>query len=84
MKIETKYNLGDHVYVIYENRGEVCIYDDYIQEIAVNKDRTVYYYLDKCGNDIPENELIPYSEKDKLINKIDTILKEYVKNNEAV
>ena len=27
MKIETKYNIGDRVWVVYENQGEVCVYD---------------------------------------------------------
>lgn len=30
MKIETKYEIGDHIWVVYKHEGEVYVYDDQI------------------------------------------------------
>ena len=36
MTIKTKYEIGQRVWIVYENRGEACVYDDEIDEIFVN------------------------------------------------
>ena len=30
MEIKTKYDIGQHIWFVYESQHEVCIYDDYI------------------------------------------------------
>ena len=68
MKIETKYNIGDKVWVVYENQGEACVYDTTISEMGFDKDGITYYTEE--GNDYTEDFLIAYNEKDELLDKI--------------
>ena len=42
MKIETKYDVGQHIWVVYRANQEVSVYDDYIATIVQDKDN--YYY----------------------------------------
>lgn len=74
MKIETKYNIGDRVWVVYENQGEVCVYDTEITDIFIDKDGINYY--GKEGTDYLEDLLIPYNKKDKLLERILSIMNE--------
>ena len=74
MKIETKYNIGDRVWVVYENQGEVCVYDTEITDIFIDKDGINYY--GKEGTDYLEDLLISYNEKDKLLERILSIMNE--------
>lgn len=76
MKIETKYNIGDHVWVVGENRGEVYLYDAYIVEISVNGENEITYYLKDICDDLSEDEIILYDETDLLIERIKKLLKE--------
>lgn len=74
MKIETKYNIGDKVWVVYENQGEVCVYDTEITDIFIDKNGINYY--GKEGTDYLEDLLISYNEKDKLLERILSIMNE--------
>ena len=74
MKIETKYNIGDRVWVVYENQGEVCVYDTEITDIFIDKNGINYY--GKEGTDYLEDLLISYNEKDKLLERILSIMNE--------
>ena len=38
MKVETEYNIGDKVWVVYECNGEVNVYSDIIDSIMVTKE----------------------------------------------
>lgn len=75
MKIETKYNIGDHIWVVYEDRMSVGVYDEYITEIAIDKDNEIVYYA-KNAEEIKENDAILYDETDKLVAKIQELMKE--------
>lgn len=68
MKIETKYNIGQHIWVVYENRGEICIYDDYIGWISY-EEKLQYGTRETC-NDLNEEDIVLYDETDKLVSKI--------------
>ena len=74
MQINTKYNIGDRVWVVYEpvNKngytGEVSVYDTYIDNINIDKDELLY--SDDYYTELKEDDVILYEEKDKLINKI--------------
>lgn len=74
MKIETKFELGEKVWVVYQNNGEVSIYDDKISEICVDEDG-IYYILKEACIDVRE-EIIAYEDKEKLANKIEELMKE--------
>lgn len=75
MKIQTKYEIGDKVWIVYENRGEACVYDDYIDEIFVN-DEGINYMLREACIDGKEENIIPYEDTDKLVEKIKQIMED--------
>ena len=75
MVIQTKYEVGQRVWIIYEDRGEVCIYDDYIDEIFVN-DEGINYMLREACIDGKEEDIILYEDTDKLVEKIKQIMED--------
>ena len=75
MTIQTKYEIGDRVWIVYENRGEACVYDDYIDEIFVN-DEGINYMLREACIDGKEENIIPYEDTDKLVEKIKQIMED--------
>jgi len=70
MKIESKYEVGQRVWVVYEHQGEVSVYDDLIAEICVNKDG-LYYMLETACIDRKEEDIILYEDKKELVSKIE-------------
>ena len=74
MTIQTKYEIGQHVWVVYENHKELCVYDDYIGWISI-EDGLTYGLRESC-NDIGEEEIILYEDTDKLVDKIKKIMQE--------
>lgn len=75
MKIQTKYEIGDKVWIVYENRGEVCVYDDYIDEICIGENG-LYYMLKEACIDRAEEDIVLYENTDKLVEKIKQIMQE--------
>lgn len=69
MVIQTKYEIGQRVWIVYENRSEVCVYDDYIDEVCVNENG-VYYILKEACIDQTEKDIVLYEDTDKLAEKI--------------
>ena len=75
MLIQTKYEIGQRVWIVFENKSEVCVYDDYIIEICVGKDGLCYMLRDYC-DDVAEEDIVLYDETDKLVEKIKQIMEE--------
>ncbi len=75
MKIESKFEIGQAVWVVYSSNNEVSVYDDEIDEICVDKDG-VYYILKEACIDGREEEIIEYKDKEALANKIEELMKE--------
>lgn len=75
MEIKTKYEIGQRVWIAYENKGEACVYDDYIEEICVNDDGINYMLKEACI-DGKEEEIILYEDTDKLVERIKQIMQE--------
>lgn len=69
MTIQTKYEIGQRVWIVYENNGEVCVYDDYTEEIGVD-DKRIYYILKNACIDRAEEDIVLYEDTDKLVDKI--------------
>lgn len=91
MQIKTKYNIGDHIIVTYQDKKEVCLYDDYIKEITVTQDQEctplgntmktkVLYYGDVCPDEIEEKDIILYDDEKTLVKQIKEVF-ENEKNN---
>lgn len=74
MKIETKYEIGDKIWIVYEGNHVVELYDDVIAEIGVDEDKNIIYYTSLC-EDLKEDEIILYDEKDKLLQTIKELMK---------
>lgn len=75
MTIKTKYEIGQKVWIVYKNKGEVCIFDEYIEEICINNDG-LYYMLKEACIDIAEEDIVLYEETDKLVEKIKQTMKD--------
>ena len=77
MKIETKYNIGDKVWIVYEANiqyglaGEVNLYDDVITDIIIDKDGVTYATE---HTDVKETDIIPYEDKSALLIKIQEVM----------
>ena len=81
MTIKIKYEIGQRVWIIYENQGEACIYDDYIDEICIGENG-LYYMVKEACIDRAEEDIVLYEDTDKLVEKIKQIMKE-IRNKES-
>lgn len=76
MIINTKFAIGDEVYVICkEYDDEVSIFIDVIEDIVVGQSQISYYLCGRCDK-VQEDELISIEDRGKVIDKIDELLKE--------
>lgn len=77
MTINTKYGIGDKVYVVFKETDkseiEVCV--GTVQEILI-KERTIEYYIDTVYEAFEEEKLIPINDKEGLAQRIDELSKE--------
>ena len=73
MKIKTKYEVGTHIWVVYEHRKTACVYDTHIVSIIYNVDGLVYM-TEEC-NEIKEEEIILYEDEKTLVKRIKEISK---------
>lgn len=76
MQIKSKYDIGERIWVVYENQGEVSVYDDYIDEICMNNEKKIYYILKKACIDREEKDIVLYEDTETLVQKIKEILRE--------
>ena len=77
MTINTKFGIGDEVYIIYKENGEVKIFKDEIMEILITDTQTLYY-VSTSSNEYNEKQFIPSDLRENVIDKIDELLKEDV------
>lgn len=82
MIIETKYNIGDHIWNIYEHNGEICLYDDYIGWICYENNELRYGLKITC-NDFKGENIILYNEKEKLVDRIYELMEEINKKEKG-
>lgn len=73
MKIETKYEIGDHIWVVYTHDKEACVYDTHIACISYDKDG-LQYITDECI-ELSEEEITLYDDEETLIKRIKEIMK---------
>ena len=74
MTIDTKFGIGDDVYVVYKEDDEVKVFKDEITEISITETQIIYFGS-MIGFDLKEDDLISTADRDKVINKIDELLK---------
>ena len=75
MFIQTKYDIGQRIWIVYKHKGEVQVYCEPILEIVFEKDR-YYYATNSCYDEIAEEDIILEADKDKLYEKIQKLMKE--------
>lgn len=83
MKIETKYEIGQHIWIVYEYKGEVHVYEDEVMEICLTK-KGIVYFPKFDGDELEESEIILYEDTEKLVNKIKEVMEEIKKNEKNV
>ena len=77
MTINTKFGIGDEVYILYKENGEVIIFKDEILEILITDTQTLYY-VSTSADEYDEKQFIPTNLREIVIDKIDELLKEDV------
>lgn len=71
MKIETKFNIGERVWVVYEYNGELSVYSDIVDGFSIdNKGDLTVYLKDSDYFERNESDLILYDDTEALIEKI--------------
>lgn len=81
MKIETKYEVGQRLWIVYEARGEVHLYDDTIDNIVINEKKELLYCTKEASEEVREEDVIPYDDSNKLLNKIKELLEKVEDKN---
>ena len=77
MKIETKYNIGERVWVVDEVTNgedvpyEIEVYSDKIECISYEDE--LIYNVGKEFVEFKEDEIIPYADLEKVLNRIKEI-----------
>ena len=80
MNIKTKYNIGEKIWIVYEHKKEIHVYIDEISNIIVNE-KGNFAYCPKLSEyeEYKEEDIIPYKNKLKLMEKINELAKKTAK-----
>lgn len=73
MKIETKYNIGEKVWIVYEWSGEVAVYSDIIDGYTYSEDGLSIWLKNSDVSDMKEEDLILYDDLEQLAERIKEI-----------
>ena len=88
MEIKTKYEIGQKIWIVYKNKGEVCMYCEAILDIVIDANGLVYS-TEHSFDEVKEEDIILEDDKDKLFEKIKQLMKEiieryYTANEECI
>lgn len=92
LQLETKFRIGDRVWIVYEFEGEVHVYSDTINSIVLTKSlrdgeegkEVLEFWFDISDVDgTREEDLIPYEDSEGLYEKIAEIDKRIQLQEEA-
>lgn len=76
MRIETKYDIGQRIWIVYEHQREVHVYEDCIANILIDEDNKLLYCSKETYDEYKEEDIILYEDTDKLVNKIKEVMEE--------
>lgn len=86
MKIETKFNIGERVWVAYSYRGVIEVYSDEIDSIIIeNTGKISVYFKSSDALDVYEEDLVAYNDYQGLIDRVKKLDKKIIeeeKNSE--
>lgn len=74
MKIETKYEIGQKIWVTQEHDGVVNVTIDTITEVLVNSAGKILYFAENTSDEIPEEYIISYENTEQLLKQIKNFL----------
>lgn len=76
MNIKTKYEIGQKVYAVFKEKNEIWVkvFDDVILQIVIDEDG-ITYYLEKMCEEFKEEDIIPITNSEALVERIDYLLK---------
>lgn len=74
MKIESKFEIHEKVYVVYKEDDIVHVFKDEIISITVIEDKTIDYLLDRMCETFKDYELVRINDKENLIKRIEELL----------
>lgn len=75
MQVETKYEIGQAVWIVYEKEGEIRIIADKISDVIVNE-KGFYYLTQETYTELKEQDVVLYRNMDKLLVKLKEIMEE--------
>ncbi len=70
MKIETNFDIGDKIWVVYEHRGIVNVYSDTIDSMSISEEGVSVWLKDSDALDLKEDDVILYEDTERLLKKI--------------
>lgn len=70
MKVETEYNIGDKVWVVYECNGEINVYSDIIDSIIATEEGIKIWFKECSDCDMTEDDIVLYEDTEALVDKI--------------
>lgn len=77
MKLELKYNFNDEVYVVWKEKDIINICKGNVVEFSMSEEYGLNYYLDGAiGEEFKEEELVPVTRQDLLLERINKLLGE--------
>lgn len=76
MELKTKFNPKDHVWVVKENDvgAVVEIFDSTISSITYDGE-SIFYYMKDADGDYQEDDLVLFTDKRSLVDKIFAVMK---------
>ncbi len=75
MNIKTKFEIGQKIWIVYKNKGEVHMYCEPIEYIDIDKNGLIYC-TENSYDEVKEEDVILEDDKDKLFNKVKQLMKE--------
>lgn len=75
MKINTKFNIGDHVWIIKEYKGMVCLYDDIIDYLYIDENG-ISYFMKEADVESNDADIVLYKDYTNLADKIYSLMKQ--------
>ena len=82
MKIETKYDIGQKFWYLYEENNTVHIKEDTVTEIVINEGGKILYYGSISADEVPQEQMVIYEDTEKLVKQIKALLESEVAEDE--
>ena len=82
MKIETKFDIGEHVWLVERNNGVVEVFDGELAAVSVDDEYLIEYMLKENYDYYPEDRFVRYDDNAGLLEKIKATMEKIRKEEE--